>query len=167
MPIETVLLVVSNEDSDHLEQVTETALEIAAPLDATVVIGHAIPEHKTQLSNAGLPVVGSRHPYVLSQNEYDDLLEEFDGETVDDVAASHDTVQTAAELVADAGVEYRIRGVVGDPSEALVTLADESDADRLVLGGHHRSPTEKVVFGSVAQTVLLESPCPVTFVRDD
>ncbi len=31
MPIKTVLLVVSNEDSDHTERVTDTPLEIIAP----------------------------------------------------------------------------------------------------------------------------------------
>jgi len=44
-------------------------------------------------------------------------------------------------------------------------LAAEVDADLVVVSGRKRTPTGKAVFGSTAQTVLLDAPCPVTFVR--
>ncbi|PSP66736.1 universal stress protein, partial [Halobacteriales archaeon QH_6_68_27] len=48
-----------------------------------------------------------------------------------------------------------------------VGLAAETDADLVVVGGRKRSPAGKAVFGSTAQEVMLESPCPVTFVRNE
>jgi nucleotide-binding universal stress UspA family protein len=49
--------------------------------------------------------------------------------------------------------------------QRLVELADEVDADMVVLGGRNRSPAGKALFGSTAQEVMLGSSCPVTFVR--
>ena len=40
-------------------------------------------------------------------------------------------------------------------------------ADLVIVGGRRRSPTGKAVFGSTAQEVMLEAPCPVMFVRSD
>ncbi|OVE82987.1 universal stress protein [Natronolimnobius baerhuensis] len=168
MPIETILLAVSDQDADRVAELTDTVLEYAAPLVATVVIGHPIATETGSIPNASTPVFGSQHPYVLSQNEYDEVLEEYtDGEDLDDAVSKHDAVQEAARRLADSGVEYHVRGVVGESSDGLVALAEETSADRLVIGGKRRSPTEKVVFGSVVQTVLIESPCPVTFVQDE
>ncbi|GAB3419548.1 hypothetical protein GCM10027435_21040 [Haloparvum alkalitolerans] len=169
MTIETVLLAVNEEDDRRVERLADVALEVAEPLDATVVIAHVLPEEPEVVSTSTAPISGSPGPYVLSDDEYDDLLEEFPPEeyTVDEIVAEQGTVRAVADAVADAGVDHEVRGAVGDPSEGLVALADEFDADRIVVSGRSRSPTDKVIFGSVAQTVLLESPCPVTFVRND
>lgn len=67
---------------------------------------------------------------------------------------------------ADIGYEH---GRIADEDETGegVALAEEIDADLVVIGGRRRSPTGKAVFGSIAQEVLLNAPCPVTFVRGD
>ncbi len=50
------------------------------------------------------------------------------------------------------------------PADGIVELADEFDADQIVMGSRKRSPTGKAVFGSVSQQVLLEADDPVTVV---
>ena len=50
------------------------------------------------------------------------------------------------------------------PAEGILGLVREFDVDQVVMGSRKRSPTGKVIFGSVAQQVLLESPVPVTVV---
>jgi nucleotide-binding universal stress UspA family protein len=67
----------------------------------------------------------------------------------------------------DADVEYATRGNVGEHGPGIVDAAEEVDADLVVVGGRRRSPTGKAVFGSTAQEVMLEAPCPVMFVRAD
>jgi nucleotide-binding universal stress UspA family protein len=46
-------------------------------------------------------------------------------------------------------------------------VARDVDADMVVTGGRKRSPAGKAVFGSTAQKVLMNAPCPVTFVRSE
>lgn len=171
MPLERILLAVSDRDEARIEQLTATAIEIAEPADATVTVAHAIPEEATPTSESAFPIAGRHRPYVLSDDEYDDVLnrsEIGDAEgDLDDVVARHRTVRAAVDRLENAGVTAEVRGVVGEPGDTIVTLATEIDAGRIVIGGRHRSPTDKVVFGSVAQDVLLSAPCPVTFVRDD
>jgi nucleotide-binding universal stress UspA family protein len=50
------------------------------------------------------------------------------------------------------------------PDEDLLQAVEEFDADELVIGIRKRNPTSKVVFGSTAQDVLLNSPVPMAVV---
>ena len=55
-----------------------------------------------------------------------------------------------------------VRG--NEPHEDLFRLAEEVEADELVVGIRQRSRTSKVIFGSTAQRVLRESDRPVVAV---
>ncbi|NUB93442.1 universal stress protein [Haloterrigena sp. SYSU A121-1] len=90
----------------------------------------------------------------------------------DDIAASDDTemvdptrvyaVTEVQESLEDAGITVELRGEVGDTGDVIIDVADEIDADVIVLGGPTQSPIGKVVFGSVGQYVLLNADRPVT-----
>lgn len=71
-----------------------------------------------------------------------------------------------AEL-AGSGVDYTVRQLVRglEPAEDLVQIADEVDAQLLVIGLRRRSPVGKLILGSNAQRVLLDAPCPVLAVK--
>jgi len=169
MTLERVLLPVRGQDDGRIDRLIEGVLDVAKPADATVIIAHVIPNRDDWISSTVLATPGSNFPQVVSEGEYDDLLEHhsLEEEDVDDIVADQKTVQEIANRLAEAGVEYEIRGAVGKPGEALVTMAEELVVDRIIVGGRHRSPTDKIIFGSVAQTLLLEAPCPVTLIRDD
>jgi len=51
------------------------------------------------------------------------------------------------------------------PGEDLVNFAKENDIDEIILGVRRRSKVGKLVFGSTAQYVILEAPCPVVAVK--
>ena len=150
MSLDTILLAIGPSDADRVERLAEETIDVAGPAGSTVVIGH-----------------------VFTQSEYDDALDKLDFDTQaeevspNDVATRHATIRELASLLDEAGVDYVVRGAVGDHGKAIVDLAEEVDADRVVVGGRKRSPTGKAVFGSVAQEVMLSAPCPVTFVRSD
>ncbi len=84
-----------------------------------------------------------------------------------------DAVETEAQLqeVRDeldaAGVEHEIRQLVRgmDPAEDLINVATEVGADFIVIGLRRRTPVGKLILGSNAQRILLESPCPVLAVK--
>jgi nucleotide-binding universal stress UspA family protein len=149
MTLNTILVAVGPGDADRAEELAEAAVEVAAPSNATVVLAH-----------------------VFTDEEYDDVLDrlEFDTEQTEvspnEVAKRHATIRTLADSLDAYEVEFEIRGAVGDHGETIVDLAEELNADRVLVGGRKRSPTGKAVFGSVAQTVMLSAPCPVTFVRE-
>lgn len=56
-----------------------------------------------------------------------------------------------------------VRGL--EPGEDIVDFANEIHADFVVVGIFKTSRVEKAIFGSTAQRVILESPCPVITVK--
>jgi nucleotide-binding universal stress UspA family protein len=56
-----------------------------------------------------------------------------------------------------------IRGL--EPGEDLVQFAEENEVDEIVIGIKRRSKVGKFLFGSTAQYVILEAPCPVLTVK--
>ena len=56
-----------------------------------------------------------------------------------------------------------VRGL--QPGEDLVQLADENKVDEIIIGVRRRSKVGKLIFGSTAQYVVLNAPCPVVTVK--
>lgn len=52
-----------------------------------------------------------------------------------------------------------------ESGEKLVSFADEQDIDMIFLGIIKRSKVGKLLFGSTAQYVILNAPCPVVTVK--
>lgn len=150
MALETILLAVGRDDHERIERLAEETIDVAKPAGSRVVLAH-----------------------VFTDTEYEDTADNLDFDrdaenlSADAVAARHSSIRELQRLFEDAGVDYEVRGAVGEHGESIVELARDVDADRVVVGGRKRSPTGKAVFGSVAQEVMLSSPCPVTFVRSD
>ncbi len=67
----------------------------------------------------------------------------------------------------DSGIVYDSRQYVrgSDPAEELVKAAEDEGADLIVIGMRERTPVGKLIMGSTAQRVLLDSPCPVLAVK--
>lgn len=68
----------------------------------------------------------------------------------------------AKKHLEDADIPVEMVRKHGEPGPTIVKVADEIDADRIVMVGENRSPTGKVLFGSTTQKVLLNSTIPVT-----
>ncbi|MFB6194359.1 MAG: universal stress protein [Halobaculum sp.] len=77
------------------------------------------------------------------------------------------TVKIAVEALEDAGIETSVRETANPPAEGIVRLAEEIDADQIVMGGRKRSPAGKALFGSVTQSVLLDTDRAVTVTGGD
>lgn len=152
MGVDTVVLAVDRDDADVTEELTDAAVDVAGDADATVALAC---------------VYGSEE-YATSREQ---LQFGADSEvTPDAIAARNVAVRGAEERLAGAGVGVETVGQLADgaPSgECLAEIAAELEADMLLIGGRDRSPVGKAVFGSTAQTAMLNAPCPVTFVRAD
>lgn len=61
----------------------------------------------------------------------------------------------------DDSVPFEHHLVVGDPAGSIVRLAEEQNADLIVMGTHGRTGLSRLLMGSVAEAVVRKSPCPV------
>jgi|AntDeeMetagen285_2_1112576.scaffolds.fasta_scaffold00874_3 nucleotide-binding universal stress UspA family protein len=145
--IETIVLGVGNRDETRVDVLAEHIKEVAIPSDATVVVAH-----------------------VFDSDSYREAVEEMLDASTDDIESDQlaarmtITAEIADRLDAD-GIEYETRATTDTSGEGVVEIANKVDADRVIIGGRRRSPTRKAIFGSTAQEVMLNAPCPVTFVR--
>lgn len=53
----------------------------------------------------------------------------------------------------------------GTPYEEIIRFAEENEVDLVVLGTHGRKGIDRVLFGSTAEQILRNAPCPVLSVR--
>ena len=56
-----------------------------------------------------------------------------------------------------------VRGL--EAGEDLVLLAEENKVEEIIIGVRRRSKVGKLLFGSTAQYVILNAPCPVVSVK--
>ncbi len=65
------------------------------------------------------------------------------------------------------GIEHEERQFVrgNEPAEDIIAVANEVDADFIVIGLRRRTPVGKLLLGSNAQRILLEASVPVLAVK--
>lgn len=146
-PLETMLLTVGPNDKNRLDELSETVIQVAKPADATVVITHVFTPAQFQEIAEDLGMAD------LAETEVDRVLER------------HESVRHFEEVFDEHGVDYEVKGVVGDISDGIIDIAERTESDRVIVSGRTRSAVGKAVFGSTAQDVLLNAPCPVTYVK--
>jgi nucleotide-binding universal stress UspA family protein len=54
-----------------------------------------------------------------------------------------------------------------EASEDLLAIAEEVDAELVIIGLRRRTPVGKLILGSNAQRILLDAHCPVLAVKSD
>jgi nucleotide-binding universal stress UspA family protein len=144
MAVETMLVAIGPRDHDRVERLAEETVDIARPTGAEVVLAHAFTHEGFDEARSNL---------------------HFDDATPEQVATHNATIRDLEDVLETADVDYTIRGTVGDPGETMVEMAESCDADIVVVGGRERSPAGKALFGSVAQSIMLDAPCPTLYVR--
>ncbi|MEF8783396.1 MAG: universal stress protein [Haloarculaceae archaeon] len=80
-----------------------------------------------------------------------------EGGTVEQVKS----VRRARDHLEEADVTVELEGSSGNPAETILRVAKREGADQIILAGRKRTPTGKVLFGSVTQSVILDSDRPV------
>jgi nucleotide-binding universal stress UspA family protein len=70
-------------------------------------------------------------------------------------------VRRAQETLEDAGIDTDLVETSGNPADTILDVAEERDVNCICVGGRRRSPAGKALFGSVAQSVILNAERPV------
>ena len=76
-----------------------------------------------------------------------------------------DTLEKAAELVQEAGVEVETFSRQGDPADAILDVAEEQKADLIVVGNKGMTGAKRFLLGSVPNKVSHHAPCSVMIIR--
>ncbi|MBE7700607.1 universal stress protein [Oerskovia sp. Sa1BUA8] len=128
----------------------------------TVVVGYlSTPEGREALSTAVDEAIARRVELLVVVSDKDGRsLPEQEGERVEEIA------RITAPLDA-AGLGHRVVPGTGELAEDLVATAEAHHAELIVIGLRRRSPVGKLILGSNAQRILLDSPCPVLAVKPD
>lgn len=69
-------------------------------------------------------------------------------------------------LHASAPLQWEVRVIAGDPAVDIVTEADTRDVDLIILRSRRR-PLAAAIFGSTAEAICRDSPCPVLVTHPD
>ena len=90
--------------------------------------------------------------------------------TLDDIrtrqtAEAERFTKAAGERIAAPALTVETAVREGDPRAMIVDEADEWKADLIVVGSHGRTRLERLVLGSVAQSVVAHAHCSVEVVR--
>lgn len=83
-----------------------------------------------------------------------------------DTANAGDAALEAFEAELDDGFEVRTRQLNRgrSPAAEMIAVAEEIDADHIVTGLRQHSRTERIIFGSVSQSLVKQTDRPVTLV---
>ena len=129
----------------------------------TIVVGYVPkPEGRAAL-RAAVEEAGLRKEslYVLNTAVGDAVVDPT-------FASDNDLAEVRRQLEmsgVDFEIEHRVSGRGGD--EDVTAAAERLGASLVVIGLRRRSATGKLVFGSSAQRILLDVPCPVLAVKAD
>lgn len=136
---------VALDGSPAAEAILPIVLEIAGPLDLEVT-----------LVRVNVPV----RPTII-EGAAQAMFEDPEVERLD-----------AEEYLAPIAVDFRRRGIRtktlvrrGAAAEEILKAAQESNADLIAMTTHGRGGLGRLLFGSVAETVLRMSPLPVFLMR--
>jgi nucleotide-binding universal stress UspA family protein len=75
------------------------------------------------------------------------------------------TLETAAEVARKAGVPVTVYARQGDPADAILDVAEEREADLVVVGNKGMTGAKRFLLGSVPNKISHHAPCSVLIIR--
>lgn len=141
-------IVVGTDGSDTAGKAVAQAAELAASVSSQLLIVSAFE-----------PVSGSRLREESNQAPDDVRWMVNPREDVDA------TLSAAIEVAEEKGVTTRTFARQGDPADAILDVAEEMQADLIVVGNKGMTGAKRFLLGSVPNKVSHHAPCSVLIVR--
>ena len=141
-------ILIATDGSLSAEHAVEIGLELAEEHGAEPIFVHVAPTMEVlPVGLVGMGAAPVSVPHVLDD---DDQL----------------SLDKAARLAEDRGLEGRTKLLTGDPAKEIVAYADSVDADLIVVGSHGHGAVASALLGSVSRGVLGRTTRPVLIVRE-
>lgn len=144
--------------------VDESETRAAAQVEAVTNLSSVTEDVSVEILHVHEPARGADAEWAAGG--FAETYAEAMRETVRDTTDLPDSVDFVAEALESAGIEHTVQEIRGEPARTVLEIAAEHEIDAIVIGARKRSPVGKVLFGSVAQAVILDSECPVTVVSE-
>jgi nucleotide-binding universal stress UspA family protein len=141
-------IVVGTDGSDTANQAVRQAVELALAVGASI-----------DLVSAYAPVPAQRLSEERRQAPEDLQWAITPREDVDA------TLAAAAEIAQQAGVDVEVFPRQGDPADAILDVAEERDADLIIVGNKGMTGAKRFLLGSVPNKVSHHAPCSVLIIR--
>ncbi len=138
-------ILVATDFSEHADHALEYAVELAAHLDATIHLVHAITMPPT-----GIPELNLVNSVTM-----------IEALTKEGQAALDARVDRCRDRVTFGPARLEL----GDAREVIDRVAEQVSADLIVMGTHGRRGIRRALLGSVAESVVRSAPCPVLTIR--
>lgn len=123
----------------------EVAAEFARQNDGTVILLHVIPA------------------FPISRCSLDNTSGGLPTSTIPEDEARAKLEEVARKCLR--GIENQLMVCLGDPTAAILGAATDLVADVIIMETHGRTGFSRAFFGSIAEEVLREAPCPVLTVH--
>jgi nucleotide-binding universal stress UspA family protein len=75
------------------------------------------------------------------------------------------TLRDAADKAKEAGVDVETYARQGDPADAILDVAEEKNADLIIVGNKGMTGAKRFLLGSVPNKVSHHAPCSVLIIR--
>jgi nucleotide-binding universal stress UspA family protein len=141
-------IVVGTDGSETAKRAVREAAELAKQTGASLYVVSAfdpVPQQRLREERLEAP---SDIEHTVNPNE--------------DVDA---TLAEAAQQVEDAGVEVRTFARQGEPADAILDVAEEENADLIVVGNKGMTGAKRFLLGSVPNKISHHAPCSVLIIR--
>jgi nucleotide-binding universal stress UspA family protein len=139
-------ILVPVDGSEHATTAVEYVVETFP--DTTIVLLHVINPAE---AGYGAEAVLSTIPEDWYEKRHEDATELLDKLAAESRTAGVEEIEQVTET--------------GRPTQVIVDYATDHEIDQIVMGSHGRSGIERILLGSVAETVMRRATVPVTVVR--
>ena len=141
-------IVVGTDGSDTATQAVRQAVDMAAAVGATIELVSAYAPVPAQRLSAERRDAPEDVQWAISPRQ--------------DVEVS---LTDAAEIAREAGVSVNTHARQGDAADAILDVAEEQNADLVIVGNKGMTGAKRFLLGSVPNKVSHHAPCSVLIVR--
>lgn len=139
-------ILVATDFSEYAEVACDYALTLAVTFDASITVLHVINE-PVDLRGFYVPHISFEQLEKEIESGAASMLEKFCSDNLKEFK------------------NYRTMTVTGVPYEEIIRVASELEASLIVIGTHGRTGLDHLIFGSTAERVVRNAPCPVMTIR--